>query len=1394
MSDNRTVVSASTFVNSIGINTKGSTYSDGYKNSSLIVESLEYLGVNKVRDSFAEHGKASPVVDAMADAGIQFDFRVTYTLPGKGDDGIEGHITGLKAFMAKHPGSVIAVEGVNEANVNSVTYNGMVGLDAAIAFQKALYTAIRAEPELNGVTVINLSLAYDNLADYAKLGDLGDYSDAANAHTYTHTGKDADSQVEYTLDLAKGASVGDRLIVTETGHTTLKSEPGIGTSETAQAKLLLSDLLLSYENGASETYIYELFDNEASRDRGEKEVYFGLFEQDGTPKEAAIALHNLTTILGFGDDGTADGIIDVDYTLAGAPADTHSMLMEKSGGVYDLVVWRDALVFDDITDTDITNPPTTVTINLGRTESIIRVYDPMQGLTPIAVYQNVSSFTIPLSDSPLIIEVGAPEAVHEPVTTVDADLSMTAAEFVSQMHKLDDAQGLQTVTLTDGNVLAVSSVETMAYMIANYGALLAKVQGGFSFTVTYGEAQWTKVQEFDAAGNLTLTTDYGIDGGIPVSKINYYTDGTHETWNYHITGQDYATIHQKFDTNGNITLLERLNADGSFNYREIRSADGTKEYMYYNAAGKLVNDVTVTTDGTNTTLTYDPATGNLITKMVKEADGDIFTTQYTNGVRTVYAVTSHEGWKQQITYDATTGQMLTDYVLQSDGSASNKTYVGGVLMKLNTKNADGTYDNWSYNIKGQAYETIHQKNDAAGNITLIERLRADGTHEYREVRAADGSKEFFYYNTAGKLVTDVQVASDGTSTTFTYNPATEQVISKVVKETDGDVFTSQYTNGVRTLYAVTSHEGWKQQITYDAKTGVILVDYKLNADGSATNKTYVGGVLTKMNSQNADGTYDSWNYNITGQTYVTIHQKSDANGNVTLIERLHADGTYDYREIRTVDGAKQYLYYDTAGRVVNDVQVAADGTNTTFKYDPSSGSVISKMVKEPDGDLFTSTYVNGVRTLYVATSHEGWKQTITYDAKTGIMLTDYIANADGSATNKTYVSGVLTKVNTQNVDGTLDNWTYNITGQTYATVHQKNDAAGNILLIERLHTNGTYDYREVRSTDGSRDYMYYDSVGRLQNDVTVAADGTNTTLKYDVASGHVITKMVKEPDGDLFTTSYTDGIRTGYNYVGHLGDKHTTTYDKAGVMLTDYVLHTDGSATNKTYVGGELMKQNILNADGTMDNWAYNVTGKTYVTEHQSTDAAGKVLLIARFHEDGSYDYKEQRFADGSKDISTYDAKGTLLYNSEIEADGSRIVHAYKQDGTGQVWSDHMSASGTILSRDISHADGRHDLYAYANGQTLDGGAGNDTFYFRTTSDGKMLYEGGKDTVFNFNNDASGPDYIDIDSNWAATFDDLNMTQQGTDVLIEFNDQNSILIKQSTIAALQQHHDYFVFS
>lgn len=51
----------------------------------------------------------------------------------------------------------------------------------------------------------------------------------------------------------------------------------------------------------SATYLYELFDRDSSASNTNPEANFGLFNSDGTPKLAATAIHNLTTILA--DDG-----------------------------------------------------------------------------------------------------------------------------------------------------------------------------------------------------------------------------------------------------------------------------------------------------------------------------------------------------------------------------------------------------------------------------------------------------------------------------------------------------------------------------------------------------------------------------------------------------------------------------------------------------------------------------------------------------------------------------------------------------------------------------------------------------------------------------------------------------------------------------------------------------------------------------------------------------------------------------------------------------------------------------------------------------------------------------------------------------------------------------------
>ena len=1903
---------ASAFVSSLGINTKSGDYIDGYKNASLIINSLNYIGISTVRDAYSQYGQANEVIDALASAGVKFDFRVSYTLPASGSAGISSYIDALKAFVAEHPGSIIAIEGLNEVNtLTSLTYNGATYIDAAVAFQRDLYTAIKADPVLSSVVVYNLSLADNDATAYAAVGDLGAYSDAANAHPYPNTGRAVDGQVENTISLAQSTSRGDPVVVTETGYTTLPSVPGVGVDQDAQAKLILQNILSAYEDGSSQTYIYTLFDEPSVSDtRGEKEVTFGIFNADGSPKEAAIALHNLTTILNFGNDGSATTATDTQFTLSGAPSSTHSMVLTKSGDVYDIVLWQDTPVWNDVTDTAITTPATTTTVNLGEVASTVRVYDPLNGLEPIATYTNVSSFTVPLSDHPLIIEVGATEAVHETVVTSQPNLTLTAADFVAQMDTLAKADGIQSITLTDTHRLDVASVETMQYIIANYGNLLSKIDGGYTFDVTYEQSTWrreliydangneishiqyalnngvvtskvvydpsgtvtdiytynivgqtytTQHQKFNAAGTAVLTERFHADGtpdyvqtiaadgtkqtvtydstghkmsdvtigtggastsltydpasgkltqsvvqgsdgvittknytdGVLVRTVVQNTDGTSDYYNYNITGQTYTTQHQKLDASGKVVLIERFRADGTAESTQIFNVDGSKDTVTYNSAGQKVADINVAVDGTNTTLTYDGPTGSLIQSVAKSTSGVIITKNYTDGalMRTVvqntdgttdyyhYNITGQtytnqhqkldasgkvvlieryhadgtrdstqiyntDGSKETITYNSA-GQKISDATVAADGGTltltydpasgilttsvaksaggviTTKNYTSGVLMRTVVQNTDGTSDYYYYNITGEKYTSQHQKLDASGKAVLIERYHADGTRESTQIYSPDGSKETITYNNAGQKVSDVTVAADGGTVTLTYDPPSGNLTLSVAKSASGVVTTKNYTNGVlmRTVvqntdgttdyynYNITGQtytsqhqklnaagtailterfhtdgtldyrqtiaaDGTKQTVTYnsagrkvsdvtigadnstttltyDPASGNLTLSVAKSASGVITTQNYTGGVLMRTVVQNTDGTTDYYNYNITGQTYTSQHQKLNSAGTAILTERFHTDGTLDYRQTIATDGTKQTVTYNSAGQKVSDITIGPSGT-TTLTYDPASGNLVTSVAQGADGTITTKNYTGGVlmRTVVqntdgtsdyynynitgqnYTTQHQkldssgkvliieryhadgtrestqiynsnGSKETVTYNSA-GQKVSDVTVAANGATTTltydlasgnlvqsvaqdstgtttKSYTGGVLMRTVVQNADGTTDYYNYNVTGQTYATQHQKVNGSGVTVLTERFHADGTLDYTQNVSADGSKQTVTYDSAGRKVSDVSIAASGATTTLTYDPASGNLTTSVVQTADGVITTQNYTGGVlmRTvvqnadgssdyyNYNITGQSyttqhqkldasgkvvlieryhadntrdstqiynsdGSKETITYNSAGQKVSDVTVGTDGSTTTLTYdpasgnltqsvildgtgtttsnyTGGVLTRtveqhpdgtteyfnynitgqtytsqHQVLNAagltvlterfhadgtrdyvqtvatdgakdtitynaagqkvsdvsitaagatttltydpasgnltqsvaqdtngtvtknytagvlmrtveqhtDGTSDYYNYNITGQTYTTQHQKLAANGGIIEIDRYHADGTRDYAELRYSDGSKETWSYDGTGTLVNHTAFHVDGSRSVDVYVQDGSGDIRHETYDANLNILVRDYEHTDGTHTIYSYANDQVLDGGTHNDTFYFRTTTGGTLNYEGGNDTVLNFDT-SSG--HIKIDSALAHSVSDLQIAQTGSDVTITIDANDTIVLKQTTLTNI--HDSIFTF-
>src|SRR5574341_1359782 len=121
-----------------------------------------------------------------------------------------------------------------------------------------------------------------------------------------------------------------------------------------------------FKRGWKHTAIYLL------RDRTDEagNQTFGFYKPDYTPRLAATYLHNLTTILADKASATTPGKLD--YSIPNPPATVHDLLLQKSGGKVELVVWNERF----------TGGSDNVTVNLGARFASVTLFDPTIGTAP----------------------------------------------------------------------------------------------------------------------------------------------------------------------------------------------------------------------------------------------------------------------------------------------------------------------------------------------------------------------------------------------------------------------------------------------------------------------------------------------------------------------------------------------------------------------------------------------------------------------------------------------------------------------------------------------------------------------------------------------------------------------------------------------------------------------------------------------------------------------------------------------------------------------------------------------------------------------------------------------------------------------------------------------------
>jgi serralysin len=540
-----TTLRSADFLNTLGVNTHIPYTDGGYANIANIDADLKYLGITEVRDTISNGYAGSAPLSSyitLAKEGVKFTICL-FSGGAVTTADLTAQLALVAALNTAVPGSVIAVEGANEINNFPITYNGVGGLAGAVALQTAIYAAVKADTALKGVSV-------DYFTGYAAGSDAVGPNPATTAgladydtqHPYPNQGEAPYQWVNRTQALGNETPATGAAVYTETGYSTNGGTTG-DVNQDVQAKYTLDLLMDDAASGIAHTDLYQLMDAYAAGS-AQGDDGFGLFDPSNAPKEAATAIHNLTTILAdTGATASTFTLAPVAYTLTNLPSTGHTLEIQKSNGASDIVVWNEPAIWDEATGTEVTAPTTNVTVQLGATYKTVEVFDPLKGTTAIETLTNVSSVTLGVTDHPLIVEVEpgttttTPPVTTPPVTTPPVTTPPVTTPPVTTTG---------TITL---NIAEDAWVQNVRYEVSVDG----KEVGGLLIAST--------LQSDNHSSVLTLTGDWGLGThDVALTFINDAYGGTAtEDRNLYVNGI-------AFDGVTYAGTSKEMNSDGTDNF------------------------------------------------------------------------------------------------------------------------------------------------------------------------------------------------------------------------------------------------------------------------------------------------------------------------------------------------------------------------------------------------------------------------------------------------------------------------------------------------------------------------------------------------------------------------------------------------------------------------------------------------------------------------------------------------------------------------------------------------------------------------------------------------------------------------------------------------------------
>ena len=349
------------FLESVGVNTH-TIYTDSqYVNINQTIKAVKYLGLTLVRESapFAGNQGQGTYINLIR-SGLRLDLIVNgFPIPAA--------IDAMAVLERSYPGAVHAVEGMNEVNNwGAFTYAKQVDKHrAAVAYQADLYAAVKTDPALRRKPVFNLT-------DYP---DEHGAADFGNFHSYPKTLIALASTLRADRKHQLAVMPGSPLVCTETGVSTIKG----GTDEASQARAILVELFDNAAAGVRETYLYQLFDAYPDPTGEDSQKHFGLFDFSYSPKKAAFAIHNLTSLL-FDSGSSAHAFTPTKrFKVEGGEPTSRVLSLQRSDGLTFVVIWNELASGTRAVRNSTAVRTQAMRVSIGHRAASAFVYDPITG-------------------------------------------------------------------------------------------------------------------------------------------------------------------------------------------------------------------------------------------------------------------------------------------------------------------------------------------------------------------------------------------------------------------------------------------------------------------------------------------------------------------------------------------------------------------------------------------------------------------------------------------------------------------------------------------------------------------------------------------------------------------------------------------------------------------------------------------------------------------------------------------------------------------------------------------------------------------------------------------------------------------------------------------------------